>query len=359
LERKICFDRATLDNKILLDDDQYLVMPAVIASEIVHKYPEGWAYKPADELEKATWTADHRWVKILSHPDTALLQTAQDIYGIVENPKYVKDLIDPKTKRPCRKGIRADIKWFKDKVPAPVIEQIKAGELRGVSIGFTFEQDMTPGEYQGTHYDFIQRNIFIDHVAAPIEEGRCPGPLCGIAVDSVVKFTPKVEGDKVVKRGNKWCVVHCHGEQEGEVIKCFNTEAEAQAMHRAIQARKHDISLRNQGEKPPAEWMEKCKAVVNEGMPSYSEEQVNAVCGNIWYHKPEQHGIGDIPNDCPICQEIKRVGLVESAKRLAIAYGKDVIYIIKGETPKPVETTEDILGNAKKAIESSRWLFEK
>jgi len=46
--------------------------------------------------------------------------------------------------------------------------------------------------------------------------------------------------EKVVKRGGQWCVIHCHGPEAGQAIKCFDTEAEAQAMHRAIQARKHE-----------------------------------------------------------------------------------------------------------------------
>ena len=186
-QRKIGFDRASLDDKILLDDDKFLIMPAVIASEIVHPYPEGLAYKPADELEKAAWTAEGRWVKILSHPDSALLQKASDIYGRIENVKFVKDLIEPKTKRPMRRGIRADVKWFKDRVPSDVIAKIKSGDLRDVSIGFTYEEDRTPGEWNKEKYDYVQRNIFIDHLAAPIEAGRCPGPVCGIAVDSLIQ----------------------------------------------------------------------------------------------------------------------------------------------------------------------------
>jgi hypothetical protein len=43
---------------------------------------------------------------------------------------------------------------------------------------------MTVGEFQGQHYDYVQRNICIDHLAAPIEKGRCPSPYCGINVDS-------------------------------------------------------------------------------------------------------------------------------------------------------------------------------
>lgn len=46
----------------------------------------------------------------------------------------------------------------------------------------------------------------------------------------------------LVKKGNKWCVVHGHSQKigsktdkpEGSVIKCFSTKAEAEAMHKAI-----------------------------------------------------------------------------------------------------------------------------
>jgi len=186
-QRRVGFDKAVLDDKVLLDDKDFLVMPAVIASEIVHEYPEGMAYKPGDELEKAAWTAEGRWVKILSHPDSALLQRASDIYGKIENVHFAKDLLEPKTKRPMRRGIRADIKWFKNRVPQDVLTKIREGKLRDVSIGFTYEEDRTPGEWNSQKYDYVQRNIFIDHVAAPIEAGRCPGPVCGIAVDSVVQ----------------------------------------------------------------------------------------------------------------------------------------------------------------------------
>jgi len=312
MERKICFDRATLDNKIILDDDNYLVMPAVIASEIVHQYKEGWAYKPASELEKAAWTADHRWVKILSHPETALLQTTQDIYGIVENPKFVKNLMDPKTKRPMRKGIRADIKWFKDKVPEPVIEQIRNGELRAVSIGFTYEEDMTPGEWNGQKYDFVQRNIFIDHVAAPIEEGRCPGPLCGIAVDSVVC---KIGRDPFAGYEDfEDCVAKNQDKNDPEAY-CAEIKRKTEGQDRTI------------------------LGILNKDL---SVEQKAAL------------------DKCPICREIVNVGLLESAKRLSIAYGRDVFYVIKGEEPtKQAESTENLLLEARKAIDSTRWIFEE
>ena len=50
------------DSKIIQDDDKSLVVKAVIASKILHKYEDGMAHKPADELEKAAWTAEGRRV---------------------------------------------------------------------------------------------------------------------------------------------------------------------------------------------------------------------------------------------------------------------------------------------------------
>jgi hypothetical protein len=99
LIRQIAQDFATLeDSKIVQDNDKFLVVKAVIASEIVHKYKDGMAYKPADELEKATWTANGRWVKALSHPTSDHIRNVNDINGRMENPRFRKDLNDPKTR---------------------------------------------------------------------------------------------------------------------------------------------------------------------------------------------------------------------------------------------------------------------
>jgi len=199
--RKIGFDRATLDGKVILDDDQFLVMPAVIARAIVHDYPQGRAYKPADELEKAAWTAEGRWVTTLHHPETGLIMRSGDIKGRVEASRFAKDILD-KTKRPKTRGIRANIKWFKDRVPSALIDDIKSGAMRDVSIGFTYDEDRTPGEFEGDAYDFVQRNIFIDHVAAPVQVGRCPTPFCGIGVDAIM--SQGGEGKTTIIAGDPW-----------------------------------------------------------------------------------------------------------------------------------------------------------
>lgn len=193
-QRKIGFDTIHLDDKIITDDDNFLVMPAVIASEIVQQYEDGWAYKPSDELEKMAKVASDIGsvpVKILEHPGPEtnyLLVKQSDVYGKASNFQFVKNLIDPKSRRPMRRGVRADVTWFKDRVPEKVLTQIRDDALRDVSIGFTFDVDRTRGEFGGAAYDYVQRNIFLNHLAAPIEKGRCPGPICGIGFDASLKY---------------------------------------------------------------------------------------------------------------------------------------------------------------------------
>ena len=232
--RKLGFDRATLGDKVIEETDDVLVMPAVIARELVQGYPEGRAYKPAEELEKAAWTAEGRWVATMQHPETGLITRRSEVKGRIEGTEFAKDILDPKTKRPMVRGIRANIKWFKKDVPKQLLDDVKSGALRDVSIGFTYEEDRTPGEWEGQAYDFAQRNIFIDHVVAPCPTGRCPSPYCGIGVDSIIKN---------------------HG-KEAE-----NTSKE----------------------------------------------------------------------DCPICREIERLGLSEASKRLAEAFGSDVLNVLSDE----------------------------
>jgi len=159
---------------------------------------------------------------------------------------FAKDITDPKTKRPMVRGIKANIRWFKDKLPAGLLDEIKSGGLKDVSIGFTYQHDATPGEWEGQKYDFVQRDIFIDHVVAPCPVGRCPSPYCGIGVDSVLEKT--------------------------------------------------EVAAEDVG-------------------------------------------------DCPICVEVKRLGLKESGKRLAAAFGPGAVEALKdAPEAKPDEKPADAVG---------------
>jgi len=62
------------------------------------------------------------------------------------------------------------------------------------------------------------------------------------AVENVEKDIDEFTEKRVEQRGNQWCVIHCHGPEEGKPIKCFDTRAEAERMHAAIQANKKSYS---------------------------------------------------------------------------------------------------------------------
>jgi hypothetical protein len=291
--KKIGYDQAKIDQLRIVDDKKKccLRVNAVITKVGVYPYPDGRAFKSRMELLKATRTAKNAKITILDHPDSMVIMSQNQIYGTVENPFFERD------------KIRATLNFDKYVTPPRFLADVRAGKLKDVSIGFYYAPDATPGNWNGQPYDYVMRDIVIDHVAAGVVKGRCTFPSCGIGVDAMMRQARarRFVIDKVVKRGEKWCVVHCHPDGSvGETIKCFPTKPEAEAMHRAIQAQKgasqkHVSNMKtiDQDEKPPKEWMDQCKAVVKQGQPDYTEEQVNAVCADIWHHKPEQKGIGD------------------------------------------------------------------
>jgi hypothetical protein len=176
--RKIGISLAEVDGtKVLEDGQEFLVVPAIIAREGVFPYPEGKAYKPAGELKEAAWTAEGAWIVAEKHPDTVVLTVRDDIKGKVENAKFC-DKID---------GIVGNLRFFKVKCDANFLEEIKTGKRKDVSLGFFYDFDATAGDWNGQHYDFVQRNILVDHVAAGVPVGRCRSPYCGIAVDSLIR----------------------------------------------------------------------------------------------------------------------------------------------------------------------------
>jgi hypothetical protein len=373
-DRFIAFDRISLGKqKIKADNDDELVVNAVLASEIVHKYADGMAYKPADELERAAWTVDGRWVKILDHPAEGTIQKVNDISGKITDPTFVKNLIDPKTGRPSRKGIVADIHFFKhargkdgcSPVSPELIERIRSGDLSDVSVGFTYEKDVTPGEFEGTRYDYAQTNFFFDHLAAPIEAGRCPTPLCGIGMDAtdktlpgprLVGLDPWEEAENYIRSG--------HGEKK-EGMECRTTDFEGKLPDgiKAIYCHMPDSD----------EWWVQSYLFDKK---KFTMEQAKAWLGEHKGDKIEKPHVdlGDkIP--CPICDKIKALGDFEFSKRLVREFGLDAVLkavdaeektkqVAKTEQaeakkPEQVAEKEDaVLSRAREVTEHSRKLLE-
>jgi len=287
--------------KIVLENTRYLKIAAIISKAGVYKYDDGMALKSARELRKAVRSARYAKLTLVDHPAEKIIMSQDQIFGGVEKPFFENN------------KMHAILSFDKEVVPKETLRKVRAGDFKDVSIGFYYRADFTPGWHRDvntgkpTHYDYIMRNIMIDHVVAavgPGMAGRCRFPQCGIGVNTIMKRF-SIGEDKVVKRGNQWCVIHCSGPNAGKAIKCFPTEPEAQAMHRAIQARKHggqtdlfialeslniDITaltpqdrmlLFGDAEQPSKQWMDNCKAKAG----SFADNP-GAFCGWVWHHGP-------------------------------------------------------------------------
>ena len=161
-----------------------------IASEMVQKYGDGNALKHRDELEAYSWTVDGRWIIIGGHPEDAIISDRSQVAGRTVNPRSVKNLKDPKTGRPNRAGVLADIQVFNSRVTKQQLDDMKSGKKADVSIGFFYTKDekagtVDDGPFKGDAYDYVQRNMFHDHLAVGIDNGRCPSPYCGLGADQI------------------------------------------------------------------------------------------------------------------------------------------------------------------------------
>ena len=101
------------------------------------------------------------------------------IHGVIGEKVYLKD-----------GTIYADLKIFSEALK----EEIANGKKQ-LSLGYFCDYDPTPGEYNGQHYDAIQRNLRGNHLAL-VEEGRM-GPDVRI-MDSEVVEEPDIKEDPEV-----------------------------------------------------------------------------------------------------------------------------------------------------------------
>ena len=78
-------------------------------------------------------------------------------------------------------------------------DEMKRCGYKELSLGYNLDLDETPGEWNGMHYDAIQRNITINHLAL-VKEARA-GDQARLNIDSRDKHTPK--GVKVMAKNKK------------------------------------------------------------------------------------------------------------------------------------------------------------
>lgn len=167
---KFVVDQAEIRDVEDLDDS--VEMRAVIAQEMVQDYPKKGVkiYKPAEELKASTFTADGAYVTE-GHPDGKKVTKQDEIKGFVRNSEF-KD-----------GAIVADLEVRKAWAGEDLVQDLVEGRITDVSIGFSTEEEFSQGEFNGTEYDRVQRDIVIDHVALapPGMNGRCSSEAgCGI-----------------------------------------------------------------------------------------------------------------------------------------------------------------------------------
>lgn len=180
--KKIGYDILKFDALQIVEDTKCcLKVNAVITKEGVYQYPDGKALKCRTELLSATHTARNAKLTILNHPESLVIMSQKQIHGVIEKPFF------------DRNRIRAQLNFDKSVCPKDFVDSVRVGTAsKDVSIGFYYSPDMTPGMWsdeQGIKhpYDYIMRDIVIDHVAVGVVKGRCSYPDCGIGVDAMMQ----------------------------------------------------------------------------------------------------------------------------------------------------------------------------
>lgn len=131
-------------------------------------------------------------------------------------------------------------------VPEKYVEMTQEGKIVQCSVEYSFRDEKLVGnesyfeglclervDLLGTRLEAGDSNAQVMLFESAAHRGKF---LC----ESIELVKAKVFVEKVVKRGDQYCVVHCHGAQAGQTIKCFPTKAQAIAMHQAIQIHKKE-----------------------------------------------------------------------------------------------------------------------
>jgi hypothetical protein len=160
-------------NTIAIDENGILSADAVMTAAMVQDYSGKKVLKCPEELPKAcdAWKAPMPATN--THPPEGIVMNQDEIVGWTTPPKW-----DDQSKSvTCSVEIN----------DAETIKAIQEGKT-DVSIGFFCDLDETPGNYNGTDYDAVQRNIVFNHLAVGLDKGRgrCPNGKCGIQTDQEI-----------------------------------------------------------------------------------------------------------------------------------------------------------------------------
>lgn len=137
-----------------------------------------------------------RVIRQLRHPDEVFAEkTLKTLMGLPTTNLHPKGPVSPKNARDLVVGMTSDkpkkIKLDGDPesyvqqqvtfFDSTAIQQIKDGDRRELSLGYTCELDEAPGDWNGVPYDFIQRNITYNHLSL-VDRAR-GGAKCKVILD--------------------------------------------------------------------------------------------------------------------------------------------------------------------------------
>ena len=172
-------------SRAISETEDELVVPAILAREAVLPYPKGKAYRSAQELSDALFTFNKAWVTAEKHPEpliSIVTDRKRQIKGELTDVHLDADAVNPAGKK--SPAVRANVHLYKKTLSKTFIEDVKSGKRRDVSVGFTYDTVDKPGEWQGEHFDYVQENLLINHVAVGVPVGRMRAPFIGLGCDS-------------------------------------------------------------------------------------------------------------------------------------------------------------------------------
>jgi len=187
-------------------ETNFIIYSVPIAAEMVQSYGNLRALKDATEIKKIA--VDRVPLTMVddspSHPDflegKSANYTASVSIGFMVEPTKLKPTADIEHKR------YADFVIHKDSKTQVLINDYKDGKYIDTSMGFKCDDDFTPGKFNGQTYDYIQRNIALDHNAILMSadgqkaRGRMPSPIGGIGADSSNNETGDILMDEETKK---------------------------------------------------------------------------------------------------------------------------------------------------------------
>jgi ATP-dependent Lon protease len=171
-------------------DSTFTILNVPILAEMVQYYTGyGYALKANDEIQKVDVTNVPLTMvdEEPTHPEHLAELKSEEKARVTVG--YMSEPSRPKEDRSATKRY-ADFILYKTPKGRVVIDTYLGGKLIDTSIGFKSREDYTPGMWNGQKYDFVQRDIVLDHNAILIDRagnigvGRMPTPIGGIGADS-------------------------------------------------------------------------------------------------------------------------------------------------------------------------------